>query len=683
MTKTAAFVVVKSSAAQQAGAPTVLGLLAVAASLSVVAVLGGCDQRSNEARTLHAAAETLNAVGVAPAVGTKKYEDKLKEVAAAAESVGSGGSDGEKASAALLSAKVLAGQGEVAANEAKNIELQIANRVTGIVARVGDYSRLAATAAALATFNPASDLAGLSASAAKRGQELAELKGKQDEAKNKLSVLEGQAAEKMTASEAAANQYATAMEAASGLTATGGAEAVKNANVLRREADNLRTQGGKLQAQIDMLKPVVHELGLLVDQATNQIGNHEGTAKSLRDKAEASRQDAAELMESATVTSNEVDKAIVELVDQRATVLSSAYAKAADLFKKSASKAAAGASAARAASKASAGSGEMSQAEVHWHKAQGANRFAQVLEAVARVEPALPGKSEYEKRATEAREEAKESLKAATDALDRAQSAFSGVSIGDAAAKARAAALGEQIAKLKLLAEGAAIAPPPAAAAAVQTANVTATAAAGVTAVDPELEAVVAQYLTALQNGTISTLMESHHIVSDKSKNMVKAQLAMSDSIMQADRACMEKFGEPMMKVLAAVPGFGQGLAMMGGGQEFAKLRESKATDIKIIPAGDLAMVSIPGVPAPLPFKKVDGKWVQDTSAMDAAAGLIPPAMRAMVEKLPALFGSWGADVAAGKFADKAAAVAAFQQALIPIQMEMMKSMQGGSGGGG
>jgi|GEM_PF-2381999 len=664
--------------------PTAAGLSGCAGSAvlaaTVVLFLAGCDQRSDEARTLHSAAETLNAVGVTPAVGTTKYDAKLKEVATAANSVTSSGTDGEKAAAAVLAAITLGAQGGIAAAEAKNIELDVRNRITGIAGKAGDYSRQAAAAAALQTFDPETDIQALGVARAARDEELNDLRTKLEAEQAKLQGLESQGAAKVAATDVAAGRYAKAMEAASGLSATQGAEAVRLANISRREADNLRTEAGKLQAQIDLLKPVVQELALLADKASNQIKSSERTVADLQARVAAARKDAADLMQAATVASNDADKAIVELVEIRSKELAAAYSKAIDLFTKQVGKASAGSSVNGSGAKVTIGSATMSVAETHWAQAQGARTAALMYESMATVNPALPNRSAYQKYAIDARDEAKKSIELAVAALETAKGNFESSSSKDAGTKARLVLLAEQVGKLKEAAEGAAIAAPTAAQVDEAAGATVETAAAEV---EPALRAVVETYVSAMKVGKMASLASTIYTTSDKSKKLVESQLRLTDAILTADAATMQRFNEPMMTVLSAVPGFAQGAAMMGGGADFSKIRNMTVADVKIISTGDNATVVFPGNPAPLTFKKVDGAWVQDASLLDAAAAQIPPAILGLMDKMPALFESWGADVAAGKFADKAAAVAAFQQALMPIQMEMMNTMPGAGGGGG
>jgi hypothetical protein len=641
------------------------------ASIAGLVTLNGCDQRSESAKTVQAAADNLHSVGVYPATGTDKFESRLKEVAASVSSVASNGSSAEKAAAALVTSTTLRGQGEVAAGNAKDIELDIRNRMQYVAARLADYASLSSSAAALRTFDPSKDISELNDAKSVRETELADLTAKLAQARAKVEQFSSQAQQRLAASETAATQYAQLMGTTTGMSATQAVDVVTKANVFRRQADSLRTEAGKLQAQADLAKPVADELTLLESKAKNQIANFESTVVALNTRKSESQAQADSLTSAATLAANDADKVITEIVALRSSELIPAYDAAMAALTKAVSQANAGNDASVAGARIAKASAQMAVAETHWARASGAEVTAMSLERLAAAQPSLPGKSEYEKQALAAREEAKTARAAIEAALLDAQGTFESVKVTDTATRERLTQLAAQVAKLKDIASGAQIVPPqvaePESAASGDAASSGAPdASTGAGAgVDPAIAETVLSSLTNVRDGKFDGLLSGLHSDGPKTKPIL-------ESLVAADTAVKTKFNKSLMQLLQASPDFAPMSAQLTAAMATPQLANLKAQDLTVtMIADDKASVAIPGQPMPSMLVKRDGVWKQDLSMLDMLMGGLPKPFGDAIGKIPGLMNTWATSVTSGTYADEAAALEGLKTTFAPLMAEM------------
>jgi predicted nucleic acid-binding Zn-ribbon protein len=645
-----------------------------------MALVPGCDQRSQGSKSLQSASNSLHATGVAPEADASKLQSRLKQISGSLADVAANGSAGEKSSAAVLLAQTTMGEGELAAQAAKTADFTIRNQLVLVSGLLADWSRHSATVNSLKTFDPSKDLAELDAGKAAMQSELESHEKALAAAKARQSQLQDEAKAKMVEAEAAAREYATRSQSAIKMTATQAAEVVIKANEFRRQADDLRTAGGKLQAAADLLEPTVKEYGVLGEKCRRQIANYEKSAESLRTRRQASEQESAAAAAKANAAANDLDKMVVELLAKRASDVVPAYAKAADHFAKAASKAAGAAAAAPGMSKVSQGSAKLALAETHWGQSHGARAVISTLDALAGVRPALPQASQYKAKAEELRAEAKTSLETAAAALEEAKSAFESARISDKAVKERLTMLAEQVGKAKDIAGGASIEPP---SAPVETPAAGSGAAAGgsapaaTAAVDPALLEAVDRALEATRTYNTASLIDSAVGIDDEGKALLRKMAAMTDAMGAVDKACREKFGKSVNEVLASNPMMGQALKGMGGA---IAVGDVKAADLTFKVEGDKATATMPGSPMPMQFAKHDGKWVPDMSGQAAMLPMLKGQM-GMIEQFGGVIKTWGDDIAAGKFADANAAAQGLQQAFMPIMQQMMGGGRRNGGG--
>ncbi len=644
--------------------------------LAGAVALTGCDKRSDATKSLAAGSQKLRNIGVFPTSGTPKFDSQLKEVNTSVTSGTASGSETEKSIGSLMLAETLSGQAESQATAAKNAELTIRNHMTALSSLLSNWSRFRSSSEALAGFNPAKEIESLKASKTSKEAELAEHQANLAKAQSQQADLVKQAKAKMASAESAASEYASLSQSAAKLSATQAAEIIKNANVSRRKADDLRTEGGKLQAQADLLLPIINEYKLLSDKAQKQITNFDATVVAYQKRAEAAQAESRQAADAATVAANDIDKKVAEIFDLRAKALNPAIDSAIAQFGKAATSGKSGATAGQAVASVTEGSALLSVGEMHWTRAQSERALGAMLETLAATKPALPASSDYSKKAADAKEEAAKSVTAAVAALESAKSAFDKARITDKEVKERLNKFSEQITKLKDVASGAATVAAPAPVAAESAPAASGQQAAAQAPVDPALLAAADKFINAVRAGNGASIVEWSNITDADSKQVLAVVLGLNDAMIPVDKACRAKFQKSMVDVMSASPMLGASMKMMGGGMgDLSKLETLKVSDLEFTVNGDHASAKSAAFGQPASFVKKDGAWVVDLSEAAAMSAPLKPQL-AMFGKLSDIFKTWGNDITAGKFADVNAAA-------MGLQAGMMKMMAPPPPGGG
>jgi hypothetical protein len=106
------------------------------------------------------------------------------------------------------------------------------------------------------------------------------------------------------------------------------------------------------------------------------------------------------------------------------------------------------------------------------------------------------------------------------------------------------------------------------------------------------------------------------------------------------------------------------------GGPDLAKLKDLKASDVKVTENGDQATAEIPGVPTPWTLVRVDGAWKLEYASLTGGQGA---SMGPMLASIGQAMDEITAQVRAGTLANTQAVM----QALV------MKMTQLGGGPGG
>ncbi|MBS0195303.1 MAG: hypothetical protein JSR77_00940 [Planctomycetes bacterium] len=653
--------------------------------LAGLALVAGCERRSDNAKNIQKNAGQMRAIGVATSAdGAVIPEGEYKKVASNLATAASSGTAGEKSAASSLIAQSLLAQGEAAASRAKDAELAARNLISRIGSAAADFAKRSAVAAAAEAFNASKDQAAIRTGKAEKETELAAERKHLETVRNAVDALSSQAKAKLDAADAKTAQYAQMIQGTTKLSATEASAIYEKANVIRREGDSLRAEGLKIKAHADEQNPLVGEIGLIIDKLQKQIANLDETAESLKKREAAAKAEAADARSAADKAAREVDDRVVELSKLREGELEKAYAEAIDLFGKAtkSSKAVDPNSA-----NASAGAADLSMAETQWSKAQGARAYAAAMETLANIKPKINNADDYKNKSDGAKKQTEEAIKAATESFAAAKLSYekSVNKVQRADIKERLTKLGEELdKKAKNVVDGIWLdlqaKPEPAPVAAAPAGDsAPAPAAAAAAPADPALVEFIGKYINLIKAQDFDGVLAATHFASPGTRETMARMTEIQKAFFAADKACQTKFnmgldkiasGNPMLTAMAAQLGAARGM--------ISAISNASPADIKLTMNGaDKASGTFPGMPQATDFIKAEGAWQIDGAAMEGMAGQL-----AMVSKqlgtLKGVFATFADDVNAGKFPDSNAAAADLGAKIIGAMQGGMKPPGGG-----
>jgi hypothetical protein len=654
--------------------------------ISALILAAGCNDRSSPtSKAIESSSRDVHAIsyGVTEAATDGVREKTFSKVAGDLGTVSANAGAGEKGAAAVLIAQAQASLGDDATAEAAAAGRTAQNMITQIEAQASQWRMRSAVAAAADGFDPSKQLAEVAKGKAEKD---AQIKAEEDHraaVQGQLNDLKSKAKAKTDAAAAKEDQYAQQMQQAVKMSAIDAAPIVERANVIKREADALRLDGTKFEAQAQTVAPLIIEIEAVIAQLTNQKKDLQATEAALAQQAAASKAEASEARAGATAANVEIEKDVDALAKQFAEQIEPAMGKALGLYNKAAGAAKESSAQAPTSGKASQGDIQMSIADLHWLKSQGLRAYANLLETLSKAEPALPKRADYAEKAKTARDQSKQELEAAAGALDAAKSAFGGASgrmtpegkermqkLQDLLDKAMAVAKDDgQTASADLQALSGRGVATASAAAAEKPAEAPAAAPAAGGQSDPALAAAVDAFLNAGREGRFLDAAGMTYV--PESAQAAGAQnKVLAGKLERIDKAFKSKYGKGLIDALLSNPmaaPFAGNITELRG-VDPAKAKTLKAADLNIAMSGDIGTVSGGGLSKPLTFKKVDGKWLfydkglEDPAELAMGAALMGPLTKAT----DALAG----EVEAGKYPDVNAAVMAFlmkmQAALTP-----------------
>lgn len=238
----------------------------------VAAGLAGCDDDQNQ-RAIDAASVRLDAFGAAGSAAfprEKFRKDTYTEVISGLKSVAESGTPGQRAAANLLIARGHAGMGEIAAQNAAELERRFLSQLTVVRAALDQWVSQNSVADALKVYDPTKDLADLDKQIAAR---LAEAEALQTEKAKQVQVVD---AIKTKADQASAQakqertREAQIRASAEGQSQTGRLDILTRANEARRAADKFDEQAAIFLAEAAKEAPRLDELQREIDRLKTQ-----------------------------------------------------------------------------------------------------------------------------------------------------------------------------------------------------------------------------------------------------------------------------------------------------------------------------------------------------------------------------------------------------------------------------
>ncbi len=610
---------------------------------------------------------------------------------------------GQAAAANLLLARGYGGLGEIAAQDASQLEAGATLQIPPISAALDQWLAQNAAADALAAYDPSNDIAEIERQIGEK-QKLADAaRASKDQQLAKVAELEKQAAELMASKRALREEAAEVRGRATSVSETMRLELITEAVRIGREADEIEKQASLLLAQVDLEKPKADTLQRSIDELTTQMQLHRTDKDNLRQRADQRSAAAKRARDEARSAATRLTQMLGTLETAREG-LTEPTAAAVGAYEKAVS-------AARKAGQVSrenkgqaaiaAGNYQHALADVLATQARGQRSYADLLAALAAAKPALPGAADLASKSAAAAEAADASLKAAREAFEAALSQYSSAGgSGDTRDRLEAlensmnAILGKQPAP-----EGDATPPAMDADAPVAAAD-GADAPEDMSGVEAEVRAAFAQFIAATKSSDLAAVRGFMFIRDEAARPAFNAIMDVAAGPAALEASCQRAYGKSLKQLIdeSSVQSIKTN-PMLAGLQQGMDQLSISAVDFDDLTADDGVIVPVSSTEATITFpSEVDGEvgqvftlvkdgesWKVDMASqieeMGGAAALAQMApMLAPMKAMGSAFTMVAGKLDAGEYADA-------DTMLIDLNKELMTAMMkaGGLGnpGGG
>lgn len=620
-------------------AQTVLRPLALVTAVGMAVALAGCDTRSPSSQAVSNASTKVAIAGLQSA-SPEQGAQTLPQAVAEVKSLN--GTEAEQASASLLLAQASMSEGEKAAGDSMRLDREIRIGLSELVDMGNQWARSNSLAAAAGAFDPAKQIAELTAQSAEKDKQIAQTRQERQETQARVSELRNQAKATLDEAQKLHTQAAELAQRASEVSAREGVGLVEQSTSLRRQGDAKVMTSEQTITQADQIAPRVTELEALARQYENQKANLAKSQEALLATQTAKRQEADEARAAANTTAQALKARMDALLAQHSGEYTAVFDKAVGAYGRAAGESRKAGSSAGA--KLSQGSAELALAGLHQRNAQLSRSVAATLELLAQIKPSLPGGSDLASRASSLREAGKTSADTAKTAIEDAKNAFGGVKVKGQAESERVEQLTGMLDRL----------------AAAQAADADPVAGA---------RALAESAITAMKEGRWDDVKAMYAVSTDAGKEMLDGSFKAVSAGARIEKAFQSKFNTSFSDALKSAPG-GQMIAPMMSQLSKGDMSGVDVATVKYTPNEKGVQVEMGGVGQPLLAVLKDGAWKFDGSQIDAMAPAMAMQTQALSGVLAQLDGFAGR-VEAGEFADANAAAMAFMEG-------MQKAMMGG-----
>jgi len=264
----------------------------------VLGAFSGCGNGTADSVAVRKASERLIAASGNGAAGIDA-EQRSSAFAAVISEIqkveSSSKNPGIKASAALLSARAMIGQGEIAAEKSRDHRIAALLEIARLRSRLMLQEDTVSLTGALSVYDPSADLAAIDSVARAIGVEADALRVRVRDVDAQIAEVRGQIGERMERSRRLREQDSTIRLATADMGATQRADAITRATTIRREADALEMQASELELKAASLETAKTEL--------------QGVSASLQERSRALADARARVQESATLVASEAKSA--------------------------------------------------------------------------------------------------------------------------------------------------------------------------------------------------------------------------------------------------------------------------------------------------------------------------------------------------------------------------------------
>ena len=395
--------------------------LALALAVGLAASLTGCDRGSSDATAVRTASDRLIAASGNGAAGTSAESRSAAYAAIVSEMQrveSSSSNPGLKASAAILGARALIGQGELAAEECRDVRIAALLEIARLRSLALLRQDMLSLEGALSEFDPTQDLSDLDAVSREIAVESAAIRTRIEELSGGIEEVLGQVGERMERARQLREQDSTIRLASANLGASERAKAVTQATGIRREADLLEKRASELELQAAALETTRVELQAVAQSLDERASTLAAARVRLQDSSKMQLQQAQQAQRSADEFRTELTDGFLAVQAGAIADMLAAHDAGASKYSAAAAKAGTARSVDATGAALTTAVAKQSSADLHRNVAQAIALAAALAENIGAEEAAAELAARYE-----------ELILAAGDDVDQAASAYQSVRV--------------------------------------------------------------------------------------------------------------------------------------------------------------------------------------------------------------------------------------------------------------
>jgi hypothetical protein len=408
-----------------------LRLIASAVVIALAGIAGGCDSRNDVEEAIEKAGTQIYALSGGSAVDGVPVKAREKVFGDAIQTLGDVADKGtptQQASVSLLLARSYAGQGEIAAANAADLEARFVSDLSVLRAHLNQWTSQNGVADALVVYDPTKDLQAIAEQVKARNDEMAGVEGKKASETQRIAAIKAEADRLIEQAKADRAAEAAMRAQGDGASQVRKLELLQQAAEKRRAADQLEQQASVKMAEYAREAPLLEELDRVASRNRTQIDLLAKAKTDVNSRVETNKRLSKAARDESAKAADLIKKGLGELEAAR-TAANGPTQQAVQAYTKavtSAKKAANGAKDARVSSQLSAASYALALGDVHATKARSLNAYAISLDLLATARPALPDAAVIKSAAASVNQELSTALEEAKKAYKDAQTLYSG-----------------------------------------------------------------------------------------------------------------------------------------------------------------------------------------------------------------------------------------------------------------
>ena len=305
----------------------------LAGATLAMGLVAGCGDGDEAQAAVKEAGRTFNALGVGDANASPTYSEQQYKAAEQSLSEYAGSDNGFAEAAAVGLAVAKKGQAALASQQASEAEAEALQQARIIRGMINEYLTMDAIAQAAGMFDPSDGISEIENIIELRRDDIANYQRDMEQINSEIEQRESKIADLRARADEQRNQAGALELQMPRVSAQEAAELAKQVREFSLRADQYELEAMRIEGVVGQLRPGAREVSLNVEKARSQIELLNKATQELRDRADASQQDAQQARQKAQQAKQRIDDALSSYQSFRDNEVESANESATSLVR--------------------------------------------------------------------------------------------------------------------------------------------------------------------------------------------------------------------------------------------------------------------------------------------------------------------------------------------------------------